>query len=381
MRGKEHGGIFFRLLFLLCFAGLAFVLYAARHPLMKTAGELWVLDDPAAASDALIVLGDDNYAGDRAFRSAELYRAGVAPVVVSSGRMLRKNVSLAEIMAHDLESFGVPGGAIVKLDHRAQNTREEANEVSRLVSSRGWKRVFLVTSNYHARRARFIFERVLPVGITVRVSGARDSEFDPSRWWVTRQGQKLFLTELAGYVVAWWELRRAPASGAGAALISTENHSTLIGVQIYDSSHAERGDQVDIGGKGSSMATMNVVPLIDILLVLIIIFMVITPLTPKGLDALVPQPAKMPPESRPLVKTIVVQVLDAGKLKINGEEASWDSLGVRLSEVFKERAEKTAFVQGEDAVRFSDVARAIDIMRSSGVEKVGLMTARLEVKD
>ncbi len=139
---------------------------------------------------------------------------------------------------------------------------------------------------------------------------------------------------------------------------------------------------MDVETKGSSMATMNVVPLIDILLVLIIIFMVITPLTPKGLDALIPQPSRTDtPDLRPLAKTIVVQVLDTAKLKINDEDASWDTLGTRLSDIFKERAEKVAFVQGEDAVRFSDVARAIDIMRNSGVEKVGLMTARLEVRD
>ena len=75
------------------------------------------------------------------------------------------------------------------------------------------------------------------------------------------------------------------------------------------------------------MASMNVVPLIDILLVLIIIFMVITPLTPKGLDALVPQPA--PPnqkqqQDQTQAKTIVVQVLDNNKLKINEDDATWD---------------------------------------------------------
>jgi len=138
---------------------------------------------------------------------------------------------------------------------------------------------------------------------------------------------------------------------------------------------------IDVGAKGNSMATMNVVPLIDILLVLIIIFMVITPLTPKGLDTLIPQPATDMPKPGPLVKTVVVQVLGTGKLKINGEDSTWDSLGMRLSDVFKERAERVAFVQGEDDVRFADIARAIDIMRSSGVEKVGLMTARLKVRE
>ena len=133
---------------------------------------------------------------------------------------------------------------------------------------------------------------------------------------------------------------------------------------------------MEVGQKGSSMASMNVVPLIDILLVLIIIFMVITPLTPKGLEVSVPQPAVGDPPT-PLVKTVVVQILDSGSLKINGEDATWDSLGARLSDVFKERAEKVAFVQGGDSVRFSEIAHAIDIMRSSGIDKVGLMTAKL----
>jgi uncharacterized SAM-binding protein YcdF (DUF218 family) len=135
--------------------------------------------------------------------------------------MLRQNVSLADVMEHDLESFGVPATAIVKLAHRAENTREEATEAERLIVSRRWKRVIVVTSNYHARRARFIYERILPSDVTVHVSGARDSQFDPSTWWETRQGQKLFLSELAGYVVAWWELRgrSAPANVSALALL------------------------------------------------------------------------------------------------------------------------------------------------------------------
>ena len=107
--------------------------------------------------------------------------------------------------------------------------------------------------------------------------------------------------------------------------------------------------------------------------------MVITPLPPKGLGAHIPQPAKAEPiKTAPLAKTIVVQIFDTGKLKINEEDATWNSLGGRLAGVFKERAEKVAFVQGEDVVRFSDVARPIGIMRDSGIEKIGLITTRLK---
>ncbi len=117
------------------------------------------------------------------------------------------------------------------------------------------------------------------------------------------------------------------------------------------------------------------------LLVVIIIFMVITPLTPKGLQALVPQPPppneKAPPPDLEK-KTIVVQVLENHILKINEDVADWNTLGPRLNDIFKLRAEKVAFVKGDDTVVFADVARAIDTMRANGVEKVGLITARLE---
>jgi uncharacterized SAM-binding protein YcdF (DUF218 family) len=211
--------MFFRLLLLLFIFVLLAVLYFGRNPLLRLAGQLWVLDEPAAQSDALIVLGDDNYAGDRAFHAAELYRERVAPVVVVSGRMLRQNASLADLMAHDLESFGVPTASIVKLKHRAENTREEAVEASSLIQTRGWKRVMVVTSNYHARRARFIFERILPPSVSLRVSGARDSEFDPLRWWESRQSAKLFMLELVGYWVARWELRSRPAAANESAFL------------------------------------------------------------------------------------------------------------------------------------------------------------------
>jgi biopolymer transport protein TolR len=140
-----------------------------------------------------------------------------------------------------------------------------------------------------------------------------------------------------------------------------------------------------VGPKGGQNANMNVTPLIDVLLVLLIIFMVITPLTPKGLEALVPQPPppnqKQPPPTPD--RTIVVQLIDRGAgnppgLKINQDEATWESLQGRLEDIFKTRAEKVMFVKGDDNVPFADVASVIDIAHSAGVDKVGLITAKIE---
>jgi biopolymer transport protein TolR len=135
-------------------------------------------------------------------------------------------------------------------------------------------------------------------------------------------------------------------------------------------------------GKGS-IAEPNIVPLIDVLLVLIIIFMVITPIMPQGLEARLPQLSSSDSESRDLDRsqTIVVQVVSGGKVLINQQEVSWDDLGWRLENIFKSRADKVAFVKGDDAVEFVQVARAVDIMRGAGIDNVGLITANLPASD
>ncbi|HWZ43023.1 MAG TPA: biopolymer transporter ExbD [Candidatus Saccharimonadales bacterium] len=138
------------------------------------------------------------------------------------------------------------------------------------------------------------------------------------------------------------------------------------------------------GSGGGQTSDINVTPLIDVLLVLLIIFMVITPLTPKGLEALVPQP---PPPNAPKTddnRTVVVQVLQGAegsrpKLKINQEDATWENLGTRLTDIFKTRAERVMFVKGDPDVQFQDVAQVIDIAHGTLlIDKIGLVTAKIE---
>ncbi|MCU1261878.1 MAG: Biopolymer transport protein ExbD/TolR [Bryobacterales bacterium] len=135
----------------------------------------------------------------------------------------------------------------------------------------------------------------------------------------------------------------------------------------------------NVGGGGGVQSNINMTPMIDILLVLLIIFMAISPVHPKGLEALAPQPP--PPNSPPPPEndtTVVISIDKQHNVKINQEASSWDGLEERLVAIFKLRNQRVVFIKGDPDLDYSYIAQAIDIAHGANIDKVGLMTPKVE---
>ncbi|MBI2956736.1 MAG: YdcF family protein [Acidobacteria bacterium] len=191
---------------------VALIVYLLRAPLLRAAAEAWIVNEPPEKAQAIVVLGGDNIRGDRLRHGVALYRAGWAPRLVLSGTPFRTYFHESELMKREATELGVPAAHLILAPTDATSTLEEALALRPLLAQHNFRKLIVVTSNFHTRRSRQIFRAVYrPLGTRVIVSAAPDLAFEPERWWEQRSGRKYFLLELLKTVHTWWELLTLPS--------------------------------------------------------------------------------------------------------------------------------------------------------------------------
>ena len=191
------------------------------------AGRVLVVADPLPArADAIVVLAGS--IADRALEGADLYRAGVAPaVVVTRERVAPGNAALRargvrlpepdELTHEALVGLGVPARAIVRLRRRTYSTDSEARTIARWACAKSVRRLVVVTSPFHTRRARLIVAQALGPGIALTIRPSRAATFSATRWWRVRRDAKHVLTEYQKLLHYWLKERWTIAACGGLA--------------------------------------------------------------------------------------------------------------------------------------------------------------------
>lgn len=163
---------------------------------LDAVGRALIAEDPLHPAGAILVLGGETREGDRVAHAVQLYKRGLAPLLVVSGTPMGFRTHEAEVMQRHAEFLGVPAERILAVKHNAESTREEADIVVPVLRGRGLKEVILVTSNYHTARAKRIFTKAAgPSGPTFLASPVPENNFEPEGWWMTRRHAKTFVYE------------------------------------------------------------------------------------------------------------------------------------------------------------------------------------------
>jgi len=183
----------FWLRWLLILASLFCLLFIFRYPILDSVASYLIVSAPLAKADAIVVLGGDF--GTRVYFACQLFKQGYAPKMVVCGGALGWRLNFAQNMRDEARFLGVPEKGII-LENRSMSTWENAQLVLPIIEKNKWKKIILVSSPYHMRRAILVFEKVFRGHEIVIVPAPawtnKYSNYNPYRWW-TRQEDTAFV--------------------------------------------------------------------------------------------------------------------------------------------------------------------------------------------
>ena len=180
--------------------------------LLVWSGGLLIAEVEPKPADAIVVLAGGG--PDRPREAAELFRTGLAPrVLITTEEAPEGNAELARlgvdlVLAHEnylrvLHGLGVPEEDVLQILSPATETIDEVTKIREFSESRGWRRLIIVTSNYHTRRTSLVSRYVFDDGWDISVVGSRYGEFRPNQWWTDVRHTRTFFIEFQRLLVYW----------------------------------------------------------------------------------------------------------------------------------------------------------------------------------
>ncbi len=131
---------------------------------------------------------------------------------------------------------------------------------------------------------------------------------------------------------------------------------------------------MDIGGaKGGIKSDINVTPLVDVMLVLLIIMMIVAPLLQKGADVRLPLAANTADKPETQDQTVVA-IDKTDRFFVNGLPVRKEELRQKVEEVLENKKERIILIKADEDARYSAIMDAMDELRASGIEDMGLIT-------
>lgn len=191
--------LFFGVLLFLLIVG-----FIVKNPLLQSMADFLIADETVKKSDVIIVLGGE-IKGERTKKAVELYNQGLADTLLfSDGTDLSWRTKAVEEMTSLALELGVPPKAIME-ETDSRSTYENAVYSKKLLLKNNYKSAIVVTTNWHSKRSKFIFDKVFEgTNITLTYANAPDERIDSLKdWWKDSEKQQIVLTEWAKFIVYW----------------------------------------------------------------------------------------------------------------------------------------------------------------------------------
>jgi uncharacterized SAM-binding protein YcdF (DUF218 family) len=192
----------------LIFAALFLVSLLLAEGFLTAAGRLLIYSDPLQDSDVIAVLSGGGT--PRLQEAARLYQEHQADFIIltETGLVTDKFGSLSSIEKNQLEVMGVQSRDIFITPLQVESTTEEARAIRKLVNTRGFKSVIVVTDTFHSRRAHLIFQDAFKGNnLTIIIRPVRDDWYKAATWWTSLEGWQTTLLEYSKLFAYLFESR------------------------------------------------------------------------------------------------------------------------------------------------------------------------------